>query len=422
VIVGLGIDLCSVARMKRAIQSDHFVERVFHPSEIKYAFSKAAPAVHLAGSFAAREAFCKASSVTMYSAAFGGVWVERTDSAPLLKINDKVSSIIPPHKQGVPHLSITHDGDYAVAVVVIEGNKAHPAYPEIKTAPDVSQIPIFTETQAKKLLPVFSHIMHKGDRGGMMIIGGSPVFRGAPLLSIRGFLKTGGGYGVLFSDESVCLACSSFLPEAITLGGLFESDDRAIAKTLTKWEKKIDCLVLGPGLGRSERAGEICSLVTEVWRKKLIIDGDALFWLARGRGRVDRERTILTPHEGEAALLLNVGAEDIRNDPISSARKIGVQWGPVLLKGARSVIDDGQRTLAVAFPNRTLAVAGSGDVLCGIIAAFAAAGLPVFESGLLGSWIHGKAGAVLGGRRGPDGLLAREIADEIPRVIREIIN
>ena len=46
----------------------------------------------------------------------------------------------------------------------------------------------------------------------------------------------------------------------------------------------------------------------------------------------------------------------------------------------------------------------------------------MFESGLLGSWIHGKAGAVLGGKRGPDGLLAREIADEIPKVMREMKN
>ena len=121
-IVGLGVDLCNVERMRKSIRSDHFLKRVFHPEEIAYAFSKADPARNLAGSFAAREAFSKASSVSMYSIAFCGVWVERTENGPVLKVGKPVQDLIPGGKKGYPFLSISHDGEYAVAVVVIEAN------------------------------------------------------------------------------------------------------------------------------------------------------------------------------------------------------------------------------------------------------------------------------------------------------------
>lgn len=419
-ILGLGIDLCSVERMEKAIRSEHFVKRVFHPSEIEYAFSKAAPAVHLAGSFAAREAFCKASSVNMYSAAFGGVWVERTDSAPLLRTSDAVSALIPRGKRGFPLLSITHDRDYALAVVAIEGEgKPFPSVNLNFTEPD---LPVFTEEHAKELLPASSDAIHKGDRGGAMIVGGSSMFRGAPILSLRGFLRAGGGYGVLLSGEEVCQACACSLPEAIVMNGLFDGDVRKIAESLKAWEHKTDCLVLGPGLGRTDRAGEIFSLVAGAWRKKLIIDGDGLYWLARGKGGVGGERAVLTPHEGEAAVLLGIAAGEVRQNRAAVARKIAERWGTVLLKGAGSIVDDGRRAFAVASANRALAVPGSGDVLSGVIAAFAAAGLPMFESAALGAWVHGQAGASLAAKSGPDGILAGEIADEIPVILREMRN
>lgn len=119
-IRGVGVDLCSVARMERAMKSEHFLERVFSPKELEYAYSKRAPARHLAGSFAAREAFAKAASLSMYSVAFQGTWVERTSSGPVLRFSDLVQLRV---SDSIVHLSLSHDGDYAVAMVVIEGKE-----------------------------------------------------------------------------------------------------------------------------------------------------------------------------------------------------------------------------------------------------------------------------------------------------------
>ncbi len=117
-IAGIGVDICSISRMERAIESEHFTERVFHPCERDYAFSKASPARHFAGSFAAREAFSKAASISMYTVAFQGAWVERSDTGPLLRVSPCLVPLLP--RGWKIHLSISHDGGTAVAVVVLE--------------------------------------------------------------------------------------------------------------------------------------------------------------------------------------------------------------------------------------------------------------------------------------------------------------
>lgn len=118
-IAGIGVDICSISRMKRAIESEHFLTRVFHPREREYAFTKASPERHFASSFAAREAFSKAASLSMYSVAFQGAWVERTDSGPILRVCDVLSLLLPSAQRNI-HLSLSHDGDFAVAMVILE--------------------------------------------------------------------------------------------------------------------------------------------------------------------------------------------------------------------------------------------------------------------------------------------------------------
>jgi NAD(P)H-hydrate epimerase len=286
----------------------------------------------------------------------------------------------------------------------------------------VPRIRSFSPEDGKRFLPLFSEDIHKGMRGGTMVIGGSTVYRGAPLLSIRSFLRAGGGLGILFSEETSCAPCSSSLPEAITESGLFTKNDCGIIGTLSAWSGRIDTVVLGPGIGRSERAGEICRLVLSAWEGRLILDGDGLYWLSKSGEGIDRGRVLLTPHEGEAAYLLGVSPADVRKDRISAARRIAEKWGPVLLKGFGTLCDDGNQTYLVRAGNRALAVPGSGDVLSGVIAAFLSAGTPLLESAALGAYVHGMAARSLAASKGLDGILAGEIADEIPGILMEMRN
>ena len=87
---------------------------------------------------------------------------------------------------------------------------------------------------------------------------------------------------------------------------------------------------------------------------------------------------------------------------------------------AGTLCDDGRRTDVVTEGNRALAVPGSGDVLAGVIAAFLSAGTPLLESAALGAYVHGKTARSLAVSKGCDGILAREIADEIPGILKEM--
>lgn len=125
-ISGIGIDICSISRMEKAIESNHFINRIFHENEIKYVgnTSKRKAAASYAVAFAAREAFCKASGIPMYDIAFGhGVWVERSASgAPMLALSDKTQALMTNiHPCGYScFVTLSHEGDSAVACVVIE--------------------------------------------------------------------------------------------------------------------------------------------------------------------------------------------------------------------------------------------------------------------------------------------------------------
>ena len=99
---------------------------------------------------------------------------------------------------------------------------------------------------------------------------------------------------------------------------------------------------------------------------------------------------------------------------------IASRYGTVLLKGRRTLIDDGSITKAVEEGNQALAVPGSGDVLSGAIAAFSASGLSLFDSACLGACVHGRAGKMVFENYGVDGGLASAVADAIPMVLKTI--
>ena len=121
--MGLGVDLCDVLRMEKAIRSAHFVRRIFRPEEIAYAEAKSgrARAAGYASAFAAREAFAKASGVSMYKLALASRFclMRSEDGRPFLFVPPDLD---PGFAEGKKRawVSLSHDGDYVVAVVVLE--------------------------------------------------------------------------------------------------------------------------------------------------------------------------------------------------------------------------------------------------------------------------------------------------------------
>ena len=181
---------------------------------------------------------------------------------------------------------------------------------------------------------------------------------------------------------------------------------------------RFQSLVIGPGLGRDDTT---IASIRDVLRQSpvpTVVDGDGLFalaWSNDGVGPILRDRrspTVLTPHDGEFALLTGSKPEA---DRIMAARRLAFELGAVvLLKGPGSVAaEPGGRALVITTGDDRLATAGTGDVLSGIIAALLAQGIAPFEAAAAGAWIHGRAG-----RLGPrHGLIASDLLALIPHVL-----
>jgi len=154
----------------------------------------------------------------------------------------------------------------------------------------------------------------------------------------------------------------------------------------------------------------------------MVIDGDGLFalgWSSEGASTLLRRRsvpTILTPHDGEYALLS--GAHP-GLDRIVAARRLAADCAcTVLLKGAATIVaDPSGDVLVVTAGDARLATAGTGDVLSGIIGALLAGGMRPLQAAAAAAWVHGQAG-----RRGQrHGLVASDLPDLIPTVLEELL-
>jgi holo-[acyl-carrier protein] synthase len=121
-ILGIGVDICSISRMEHAVKCDRFVKRIFHKAEIEYAATKTKAAASYAVAFAAREAFCKAASFSMYEVVFcQGVWIERDENGkPVIMLSEKIKKKLSHQGELCFHISLSHEKDIAIAYVVLE--------------------------------------------------------------------------------------------------------------------------------------------------------------------------------------------------------------------------------------------------------------------------------------------------------------
>jgi NAD(P)H-hydrate epimerase len=282
---------------------------------------------------------------------------------------------------------------------------------------------VFGAKDARGLLSPRPSDMNKTDRGRVLVAGGSENYPGAPILSARAALRSGSGIVSLLSLPQVCLVCASCLPEAVQLPAERPSWLEAALGELPR----ANAAAAGPGLGRSAEALAFAAELWKTWNRPLLVDGDALYALAVSPEELPpRQDAVLTPHEGEAARLLGTGPEDVRRNRAEAAERLARRWGCVLLKGEGTLVAAGpDENGAVKMVRLTqggpeLSVPGSGDVLSGCIGTFLAQGFGPFEAACLGGTLHGMAGARARARRGVDGILASEIADNLSFALRSL--
>ena len=268
----------------------------------------------------------------------------------------------------------------------------------------------------------------KEQRGRVLVVGGSMRYPGAIILAARAAARCGAGVVTVASGRSVVDAIAGSDPN-LTFFALAEAQPGVVATASAAQltpviAEKVKALLVGPGLAHAPGTDEfVGALLRNSRGTPTVVDADGLNALARTEDwmKLVPPRCVLTPHDGEAARMAGrvVPAGSGR---IAFAERHAREWGAtVVLKGAVTVVTDGKKTFVHDLPNPTLGVGGSGDVLGGAVAAFLARGLAPLAAACAAVWIHGRAGALLASEIGESGALASDIADALPRALREIL-
>ena len=314
--------------------------------------------------------------------------------------------------------------------------KSHPiAHGQQTAAARATQSPeIVTSIPA---LPRRAGTANKGDCGKVLIIGGSRGMAGAPCLAARAAYRGGAGLVRVAVPFSLWDVAATKLDECLTDGcpetktGSFSNKSEKKLLELCAWAEVV---VLGPGMSQNpETAGLIRKLVRSLTRP-LVLDADGLnafagehigsagFQPAKNKGRQDAcapRTVVLTPHPGEMGRLLGQSAQEVQAQRTQAVRAcVQLTQAVVVLKGAGTLVADGQRLYENKTGNAGMATGGTGDVLSGLIAALLGQGLAAFDAACLGVYLHGLAGDLACQRLGMWSMVAGDLIDELPNAIK----
>ncbi len=282
-------------------------------------------------------------------------------------------------------------------------------------------------TIAKSLLPQRPEDGHKGTFGRVIVITGSTGMTGAGTLAATAAFKTGSGLVYLAVPDTLAPVYGVTIPEAITLplrgedGASFTGN----IEYLTEIVHTMDAVVIGPGLSTKLSVSKLVEEMITTCEKPMVIDADALNGIADNPEILLKRKApiVITPHPGEFARLTGVSVNRIQKNRIEQALAFSERYRvTVVLKGAGTIIayPDGKYYL-----NNTghsgMAVAGSGDVLSGIIGSLIGQGVHFNKAATLGVFIHGRCGEQLAMENwGEAGFTAGELCRWIPKVKAEM--
>ena len=298
---------------------------------------------------------------------------------------------------------------------------------------------IYFDGLSKEMLPVRQKNSNKGTYGKVLVIAGSKNMSGAAYFAATAAYRMGSGLVRILTANENREILQQQIPEAIlttyetTEKGISEADIAAIHEAVA-WASVI---VLGPGLGLSVMSSEIVKYVIDECKVPLVVDADGLNIISRmisekvpaeegpeGRIRCLAKylpaETILTPHKKELSVLTGIPLADLVNCLIDSSASCTYNNDLVYVKkDVRTIVSFGNFDYINVSGNDGMATAGSGDVLAGMIAGLLAQGETPKKAAMTGCFLHGLAGDAAAKKKGPRSMLASDILEAIPEILRE---
>jgi NAD(P)H-hydrate epimerase len=279
---------------------------------------------------------------------------------------------------------------------------------------DIGLEPLPTEHRLARpelleLVPLRGSLDTKYTAGSVLVVGGQPGMTGAACLSALAALRADAGYVTLAVPAESLPVVEALALEPVKIGW---RDDDAV-ETITAAAERAGSIAVGPGLGRGEGRNALVRELLERVELPAVVDADGLFGLKPVRRAAP---TVLTPHAGELARLLDTDAHWVGAHRLEAARTAAGRFeAVVLLKGPDTIVaqpDGGVIVCDLGPPS--LATAGTGDVLTGIVASFLAKGLEPQLAAAAAAVAHARAAQLAPHRAG---LVAGDLLGSLPAAL-----
>lgn len=279
----------------------------------------------------------------------------------------------------------------------------------------------------REMIPKRLPLSHKGDFGKLINISGSECYTGAACLSTLAALRTGVGICTLASTKEVINVVGRNILEA-TFIPLSSTEDGQISASeidrIAECCNKVNAVLIGCGLGLSDNTRALVYGLLERLDCTVILDADGINAILDRINilRNTRASIILTPHPGELARLTKTDTKTVLQKRLQLASQLSKEYNVVTVaKGSGTFITTPDGKLYVSTTgNAGLSRGGSGDVLAGMIASFAAQGLSAEKAACAGTYLHGLSADMVAKRLSMQGMLPSDIINELPLVFKAI--
>lgn len=284
---------------------------------------------------------------------------------------------------------------------------------------------VWVDNECGAALPLPAYDANKYTRGRLLVIGGSRHYHGAALLAAHAATRSGAGYVVLATPHSM-VGVAQAHQLTVPVVGLEENKDGSIAlralEELMPLTHNCDAIVIGPGMGTHPKTATLIRELVSNVSVPVLLDADGLnAFVGRYSDLVNLPTSlVLTPHAGEAARLLNEDAALIAASPLAAAARLMGPVRTVVMKGTSTVIACPARTVIDVQGPATLATAGTGDVLAGIIGAFMAQGVDPHLAATLGVRLQARSAAIATEDLTPLCVNARDVIEYLPAAARSL--
>ncbi len=270
----------------------------------------------------------------------------------------------------------------------------------------------------KKFIPERKANSRKGDNGKVVVIGGSYIYHGAPILSSLAALRTGADLVYTCIPKINAQSTRAISPNLIVIPLVDSKLTRgAVNKLLGQIPNDIDSATIGMGLAIQD-IHALKVLVKSLLDRDVRISLDASALVSYILPFISGKNVVVTPHSGEFKRLFGIIPPDSLKERIKTVEKFAKENSViVLLKGATDIISDGNKTFLNPKKTPAMTVGGTGDVLSGIVVGLLGRNRNAFESASAAAYINGLAGKMIQKKFGLH-MVATDLIEVIPNVFK----